>query len=131
MAAAALDEQQDTRLRDYLDDKLQTLADLESLDQLLLTIRNQHSLLQKQLEDAHNDLEEAKKASVQHASSLKTSVQVFDKTQRDIDNRLLSITETSTSEDAVRKFQASMEKMNRLDIAKGYIETLQTIERLR
>lgn len=41
----------DTRVGDYLDDKLQTLADLDSLDALLQTVRNQHSLLRKQVRD--------------------------------------------------------------------------------
>lgn len=34
---------------DFLDDKLQTLLDLESLDALLVSVRNQHVLLRKQV----------------------------------------------------------------------------------
>jgi hypothetical protein len=34
---------------DFLDDKLQTLPDLESLDALLVSVRNQHVLLRKQV----------------------------------------------------------------------------------
>ena len=39
----------DARVGDYLDDKLQTLADLDSLDALLESVRNQHTLLRKQV----------------------------------------------------------------------------------
>ena len=39
----------DTRVADYLDDKLQTIADLDSLDALLLSVREQHTLLKSQV----------------------------------------------------------------------------------
>jgi len=39
----------DARVGDYLDDKLQTLADLDSLDALLESVRSQHILLRKQV----------------------------------------------------------------------------------
>ena len=40
---------QDTRVQDFLDDKLQSLADLETLDSLLSNVQNQHDLLRKQV----------------------------------------------------------------------------------
>jgi len=45
--------QSDTRLQDYLDDKLQSLADLETLDSLLANVQSQQDLLRKQV---HNFL---------------------------------------------------------------------------
>ena len=42
-------EEQDIRVEDYLNDKLQTNADLENLDSLLATVRNQQALLKKQV----------------------------------------------------------------------------------
>lgn len=39
----------DTRLQDYLDDKLQSLADLETLDSLLASVQSQQDLLRKQV----------------------------------------------------------------------------------
>jgi hypothetical protein len=38
----------DARVQDYLDDKLQASADLESLDVLLSNVREQQDLLKKQ-----------------------------------------------------------------------------------
>jgi hypothetical protein len=37
------------RVADYLDDKLQNLADLDSLDALLANIHTQHGLLKQQV----------------------------------------------------------------------------------
>jgi chromosome segregation ATPase len=131
MAAATalpVDHDSDTRVGDYLDDKLQTLADLESLDGLLLVVRNQQALLRKQLEDAQKDLEEARQASVDHAASLKSRVAEFEKEQDDIDRRLRVITLSDTSDVAVRRFESSMDKLRKLDIAKGYVEVLQSVE---
>jgi RAD50-interacting protein 1 len=42
-------DDRDARVGDYLDDKLQTLADLDSLDALLESVRHQHTLLRKQV----------------------------------------------------------------------------------
>jgi RAD50-interacting protein 1 len=39
----------DSRVRDYLDDKLQTPADFEGVDALLQQARNQQELLKKQV----------------------------------------------------------------------------------
>lgn len=41
------------------------------------------------------------------------------------------ITQSETSDDAVRIFESSMQKRQRLDIAKGYLSQLQEIETLR
>lgn len=46
---ARLDSLGQSRVEDYLDDKLQTDADLQNLDLLLDTVRNQQSLLLKQV----------------------------------------------------------------------------------
>lgn len=41
------------------------------------------------------------------------------------------ITQSETSDEAVRIFESSMEKLRRLDIAKGYLDLLQEVEGLR
>jgi predicted nucleic acid-binding Zn-ribbon protein len=128
MSALPLDPDSDGRIGDYLDDKLQTLADLESLDGLLLAVRDQQTLLRKQLEDAQKDLEEAHRASVDHDAALKSQVAAFEKEQQDIDRRLKDITMSDTCDVAVRRFESSMEKLHKLDVAKGYVEVLQLVE---
>lgn len=39
----------DSRVQDYLDDKLQSSADLDSLDSLLANVKEQQDLLKKQV----------------------------------------------------------------------------------
>ena len=46
---SALIEERDIRVDDYLNDKLQIAADLESLDSLLLSVQSQQTLLRKQV----------------------------------------------------------------------------------
>lgn len=121
----------DPRVADYLDDKLQTLADLESLDSLLLAVRDQQVKLKQQLEDAHKQLGEANEASEKHATSLKLRVHEFESDQEDIDRRLREVTQSDTSDVAVRKFEVSMGKLNKLTVAKEYVRLLRDIEKLR
>lgn len=56
---------------------------------------------------------------------------MFTKTQADIDRRILIITRSEASDDAVRQFDSSMEKLRRLDVAKGYVELLTEVDKLR
>lgn len=44
---------QDVRLQDYLDDKLQAAADFETLDSLIETLKSQQDLLKKQVSPQH------------------------------------------------------------------------------
>lgn len=55
---------------------------------------------------------------------------MFKKQQADIDRRLFILTRSETSDDAVRRFDASMEKLRRLDVAKGYMELLAEVDTL-
>lgn len=121
----------DVRVQDYLDDKLQSSADLETLDSLLDTVKNQQSLLKRQLDDARRDHEDAKRKSEKHHGSLRQKAQVFQKEQGDIDRRLLIVTQSETSDDAVQKFEASMERLRKLDVAAGYVELLKEVDALR
>jgi hypothetical protein len=122
------DPDSDARIGDYLDDKLQTIADLESLDGLLLTVRDQQALLRKQLDDAQKDLDEARQASLEHDASLKLQVAEFEHAQEDIDRRLKSITMSDSCAVAVKRFESSMDKLHKLDVAKGYVRVLQLVE---
>lgn len=41
------------------------------------------------------------------------------------------VTQSNTSDEAVKQFEASMSKLHRLDVAKGYMELLNTVDKLR
>lgn len=132
MAASptTLSSQEYARVEDYLNDKLQSQSDLESLESLLQTLRDQHELQRKQLFEAQEALEEATKASNDHRDAVRNKAQEFNQQQADIDRRLRIITQSETSDEAVRVFESSMEKLRRLDVAKGYLSLLQDIETL-
>jgi RAD50-interacting protein 1 len=68
--AADDDDETQTRVADYLDDKLQTAGDLEALGALLAAIHDQHGLLRQQLDAAQRDLDAAKDAAHAHQTSL-------------------------------------------------------------
>ena len=121
----------DDRVADYLDDKLQTPQDLDSLDTLLETIHAQHGLLKQQLHDAHRDLQDAKLASSNHHRSLQDRANAFRAEQADIDRRLLVVAASETSDDAVPRFQQVLDTLQRLDVANAYIELLQDVDVLR
>lgn len=55
----------------------------------------------------------------------------FRKEQQDIDRRLLVITASETSDDAVPRFEAVLGTLQRLDVASAYLELLQQVHVLR
>jgi chromosome segregation ATPase len=120
-----------TRVADYLDDKLQTAGDLDSLDDLLAKITSQHGLLKQQLDDAQRDLHDAKQASHAHHAGLRQRADAFRHEQADIDRRLMVITASETSDDAVPRFEEVLDTLHRLDVAHGYVELLAEVDVLR
>ncbi|KAF1839730.1 hypothetical protein BDW02DRAFT_563781 [Decorospora gaudefroyi] len=116
-----------TRVADYLDDKLQTAADLDSLDALLASITTQHALLKQQLDDAQRGLHDAKQASHAHQVQLQQRADAFRRHQADIDRRLLVVAASQTSDEAVPDFQQVLDTLHRLDVASGYVALLQQV----
>ena len=141
--------QHDVKVEDYLNDRLQTYADFETIDTLMHDIQKQQKLLKSQvirvkyahpqayanlmsqLSDAERDLAKARDASNNHSADATKRIDAFDKKQVDIDRRLLILTRSETSDDAVRKFDSNMAKLRKLDVAKAYTELLMEVDRLR
>ena len=121
----------DARVQDYLDDKLQSSADLETLDSLLENVKNQQDLLKKQLQDARREHNEASQKADEHLGSIRQKAWAFEQEQSDIDRRLLIVAQSETSDDALQKFEASMDRLRKLDMAAGYVELLKEVEALQ
>ncbi|EME40105.1 hypothetical protein DOTSEDRAFT_91382 [Dothistroma septosporum NZE10] len=121
----------EVRVQDYLDDKLQSAADLESLDSLLKSVKAQQDLLKQQLDDARREHDEANDAAEAHAGAVRQKATGFQKAQHDIDRRLLIVTQSETSDEAAAKFEGSMARLRKLDIAAGYVELLKEVDALR
>lgn len=130
MDSQALDDSE-ARVADYLDDKLQTPADLDSLAALLGTITAQHGLLKQQLDAAQRDLHDAKHAAHAHHAALRQRADAFRHDQADMDRRLRVMVASDTSDEAVPRFQAVLDTLHRLDVASGYLELLQDVHVLR
>lgn len=123
-------EDRDIRVEDYLNDKLQTAADLDNLDALLENVRDRQNLLKEQLRVAEVTLNVTTETSQTHSADLLRQAHKFKSLQADIDRRLLILTRSETSDDAVRKFDSSMESLQRLDVARGYFQLLTEVENL-
>ena len=69
--------------------------------------------------------------SEEHFSALQSKTSLFEAEQDDLDRRLIDLTHSNTSDEAVKRFEANMEELQKLDVAKGYMEILQQVETLR
>ncbi|KAL0260604.1 hypothetical protein SLS55_004294 [Diplodia seriata] len=118
------------RVAAYLDDQLQTHADLHQLDELLSNVRTQHGLLQQQLEQAEKDTHDARKDAGEHQRQLRHQHAQFERDQQDIDRRLRIVTASDASDDAAARFEQSMAKLHTLDIAARYTQRLKEVGEL-
>jgi hypothetical protein len=83
-----------------------------------------------QLEDAKTALSNAQKASEDHAALVRQKAYGFQQQQEYIDRNLMAITGSTTSDEAVKKFETSMSKLRRLEVATGYMELLREVDQL-
>lgn len=77
------------------------------------------------------ELENALKASQEHSTRILHQAQEFSAQQADIDRRLLELTGSQTSDNAIEKFNADLTALRRLDVARGYLELLVEVDKLR
>ncbi|KAF9891117.1 hypothetical protein FE257_005053 [Aspergillus nanangensis] len=126
----SLSSHEKTRVEDYLNDKIQVFADFEGLDSLLSSLRAQHELQRKQLAEAQEVLSNATKTSNEHAEATRKRAEEFKQQQVDIDKRLKVITGSDASDDAAKRFELSIDKLQRLEISRGYVVLLKEAEEL-
>lgn len=75
-------------------------------------------------------LEKVTQASDQHSVDLLKKANNFNSQQSDVDRRLLILTRSETSDDAVGRFDSSMELLHRLEVVKGYFQLLAEVDSL-
>ena len=66
-----------------------------------------------------------------HSNDLHQRAKNFKSQQTDVDRRLMIVTRSETSDDAVQKFDLSMESLRKLDVAQEYMKLLSQVENLR
>ncbi|KAI9654693.1 MAG: hypothetical protein M1831_005280 [Alyxoria varia] len=127
---ASLQSAADTRLHDYLDDKLQTYADFTSLDQLISNVQSQQTLLKQQLDEAQADLDAAEETSLEHARETRERATASHKEQDSINKRLLAFTGTGNVEEASQLFEYNMAKIRSFEAVNKYSAMLHEVQSL-
>ncbi|KAI1103740.1 TIP-1 family-domain-containing protein [Jackrogersella minutella] len=129
--AYSYSKEPDIRLEDYLDDKLQSTTDFESLDSLLANVEVQRSQLQTQLDDATRELQDARRAAQDRQGGLTRSIEEFYKLQESIDVRLKIVAESTAPDEAIRRLEQPMKQLHKIELAYEYVSLLQDVENLR
>ncbi|KAH6605965.1 hypothetical protein Trco_005118 [Trichoderma cornu-damae] len=121
----------DTRVEDYLEDKLQSTADLENLDELLTNVELQRNQLQSQLDDAVKELQEARRIADDRQASLQTRIAEFSQLQESVDERVRMAAASDAPSDAIARLQKPMRQLHNVQLARKYFMLLQDAEGLR
>ena len=121
----------DLRVEDYLDDKLQSTTDLDSLDDLLAKVSQQQTQLQTQLDDATRELADARRTADERQQGLAARIDDFQALQRSIDDRVAAAAASDAPNDAIARLRAPMKKLRAVKIAQKYLELLRDVDALR
>ncbi|KAF2155178.1 hypothetical protein K461DRAFT_276373 [Myriangium duriaei CBS 260.36] len=113
---------EDARIRDYLDDRLQTAADLESLDVLLDNIKSQQTLLRQQLKEAKDEHANATEKSHASAQALREKEAASREQQAKIQQTLMEFTHADTYDVAMARFKIIRGSIHQVEIARAYLE---------
>ncbi|TPX18210.1 uncharacterized protein E0L32_002719 [Thyridium curvatum] len=123
-------DDRDVRVEDYLDDQLQSSTDLDNLDDLLANVELQRGQLQTQLDTATRELEDARREADSRQGSLQEQIESFRELQRSIDVRLEIVAKSDAPDEAVRRLEAPMGQLRKVDLAYKYLLLLQDVEAL-
>lgn len=121
----------DARVEDYLEDKLQSAADLDTLDELLETVNLQRTQLQSQLDDAVRELDTARRTTDDRHGLIQERIAEFRTLQASIDERVLATAASDAPAEAIARLQRPMQKRKAVELARKYLVLLQDVERLR
>ncbi|KAK6837874.1 RAD50-interacting protein 1 [Apiospora arundinis] len=121
----------DTRLEDYLDDKLQSVTDLENLDSLLASVEQQRVQLQTQLDGATQELEDVRRSAQDRQGGLAKQIEDFEQLQHSIDLRLQIMGQSDAPDEAIRRLEAPMKQLHKVELAHRYVSMLQDVETMR
>ncbi|KAG4437008.1 hypothetical protein IFR05_007512 [Cadophora sp. M221] len=123
--------ERDIRVEDYLNDKIQTAADLGDISSLLASVELQKKQLETQLRHAESELNQAREASVNHSTLMLEQSQAFEREYLNVHNRLKIVTSSDTPEEAKRRFEKPMEKLRKVELAQSYVALLREAEALK
>ncbi|KAF5027449.1 hypothetical protein F66182_439 [Fusarium sp. NRRL 66182] len=130
-AASAQGTSLDARVEDFLDDKLQSTADLDSLDTLVANVELQRNQLQSQLDTAVRELEETRRTADDRQGSLAARIEEFQKLQESIDVRAKIYAASDAPDQAIERLKSPMNKIKAVERAQSYLLLLQDVEKFR
>ncbi|KAH6891074.1 TIP-1 family-domain-containing protein [Thelonectria olida] len=121
----------DIRVEDFLDDKLQSAADLEDLTSLLANVEVQRNQLQSQLDGAIQELEEARRNAYERQDVIAERIQEFQKLEEDIARRQQVASSTEAPDHAIARYKEYFDKIKNVELAQNYLILLQDVEKYR
>lgn len=121
----------DSRVEDFLDDRLQTSTDLESLGDLLASVELQRNQLQTQLDDAVLQLDKARRTAGGRQESILAQIDEFQQLQESIDTRAAVAASSDAPDQAIARLQGPMERLRAVETARKYLSLVQEVEELR
>ncbi|KKA26986.1 hypothetical protein TD95_000520 [Thielaviopsis punctulata] len=121
----------DTRIADYLDDKLQSYDDFESLTELLATVEEQRNQLQEQLDTTIADLDRARAVQEFSNANLDIKINEFRVLQKSVDERVATATTAAAPTEAIQRLQEPLRKIQAVELAQSYLELLQDAHELK
>ena len=68
---------------------------------------------------------------MQHDAQLQDKAAHFEERQAEIDTKLKDLSRSETSDEAVHSFELLTNKLQRLDIASGYLDLVKEVDELR
>ncbi|KAK5995681.1 RAD50-interacting 1-like protein [Cladobotryum mycophilum] len=131
LSETQLNRSLDDRVEDYLDDKLQSAADLDSLDILLANVELQRTQLQTQLDDAVKELEAARRTTDDRKAFINDRITDFKQLQDSIDKRVKIAAASDAPSEAIARLQQPMKQLQNVELAHKYLVLLQDVEQLR
>ncbi|KAN0101854.1 RINT-1 family protein-like protein [Hyaloscypha variabilis] len=123
--------ERDIRLEDYLNDKIQTATDFESLESLIANVEAQKQQLEEQLADARQKLSTARDTATNRTTLMLQQTQEFERQQANVQERLKIVTSSDTPEEATQRLRGPLEKLRKLQLAERYVDMLEYIESLK
>ncbi|VDB88985.1 Bgt-4910 [Blumeria graminis f. sp. tritici] len=129
MGISSLEE--DLRIEDYLNDKLQTISDLNGIDDLIHNVEIQQKQLKRQLQDISVELTEALMASKNRASVILEKIEEFKTQQKNANEHLVTVLYQNTPELALCTIKSPMEQLRRIKLTHKYLDLLKNVELLK
>lgn len=123
--------ERDIRVEDFLNDKIQTAADLGDISSLLASVELQKTQLESQLRHATSELKEARVVAANRNALMMEQSQEFERGYTNVLDRLKIVTSSETPEEAKRRFEKPLEKLRKLELAQAYVKLLEEAESLK